>query len=323
MYDIAAIGESLIDFTPAGKSGLGQDLFSKNPGGAPANVLAMASILGLKTAFIGKVGNDAFGHFLRDTMVGAGIDCRNLVFDDERNTTLAFVTLDEKGDRSFSFYRDGAADVNLSNDEVDLSIAENARIFHFGSVSMTHEKSRCATLEAVKCAKKSGAIISYDPNYRPLLWKDSKKAVEVMGGALELADIVKVSDYEVELLSGREDPAFFFERGVKLLIVTRGAKGASAYTPYRSLTLPTYDVKTVDTTGAGDAFYGAFLTTLISECHISSGKDLVALDEKQLERLLKFSNAAGSLATMGYGAIPAMPRKKEIEACIASEKLLG
>ena len=202
MYDIVALGESLIDFTPAGINEMGMPLFSQNPGGAPANVLAMASKLGRSTAFVGKVGRDAFGRFLQEHMEKAGIDCSALRRDDRVPTTLAFVQLDEYGDRSFSFYRDPGADVMLRPEEVDDTLLEGCRIFHFGSVSLTKEPCRGTTLWAARRARAAGALISYDPNYRPFLWPSVEAARRALCAALELTDILKVSEEEMCLLTG-------------------------------------------------------------------------------------------------------------------------
>lgn len=202
MFDIVALGESLIDFTPSGENSQGMALFARNPGGAPANVLAMAAKLGGKTAFIGKVGDDAFGAFLKKTMEDAGVDVRGLRMTREYPTTLAFVQLTPEGDRSFTFYRKPGADVMLAPAEVDRALLRDCRIFHFGSVSLTDEPCRTATLEAAREAKAAGAMISYDPNYRPFLWDSAERAREALLAALPLADIVKVSEEEMELLTG-------------------------------------------------------------------------------------------------------------------------
>lgn len=323
MFDLVALGESLIDFTPSGKNDLGMQLFARNPGGAPANVLAMNSKLGGKTAFIGKVGKDDFGFFLKATMEKAGIDVSGLTMTEEVNTTLAFVQLTESGDRSFSFYRSPGADICLKTEEVSESLLKNCRIFHFGSVSLTDEPVRSATLNAAKKAKSFGAVVSYDPNYRPLLWKNEREAKTEILHALPLADIVKVSGEEMALLTGETDLSAGAERiaeyGPTLVVVTLGPGGAFYFTRRASGTVPTYDVKTVDTTGAGDAFWGAFL-------HGIRGKTLGEIQEisdAEWKRIVAFGNAAGSLTTTKKGAIPAMPALEQIEKCMAEVKLLN
>lgn len=226
MFDIVALGESLIDFTPSGENSQGMALFARNPGGAPANVLAMAAKLGGKTAFIGKVGDDAFGAFLKKTMEDAGVDVRGLRMTREYPTTLAFVQLTPEGDRSFTFYRKPGADVMLAPAEVDRALLRDCRIFHFGSVSLTDEPCRTATLEAAREAKAAGAMISYDPNYRPFLWDSAERAREALLAALPLADIVKVSEEEMELLTGEVQleagADALASRGAALVLVTLG-----------------------------------------------------------------------------------------------------
>ncbi len=320
-FDIAAIGELLIDFTPAGFSERGDMLFARIAGGAPANVLAAASKLGCRTAFIGKVGQDAFGRFLNDTLQQAGINTRGLV-SSPYNTTLAFVTLDEHGDRSFSFYRKPGADMMLDFSDVDTSIVENCRILHFGSVSLTDEPSRSATLETVRLARSLGKTISYDPNYRPLLWENRDEAVRWMGEGLRLADIVKMSEEELFLLTGSKDPEegtkYLAEEGKVLVLVSLGPKGAFYRKGELCGLLPTYDVKTIDTNGAGDSFFGAILCRLAK---IGSSA-FARLDRQGLEEILSYGNAAGSLTTTRKGSIPALPTEEEIQRCRREVPLL-
>lgn len=322
LYDLVAFGESLIDFTPEGVNELGMQLFSCNPGGAPANVLAMFSRLGGRTAFIGKVGDDDFGRFLIRTMADAGIYVGGVQKDKVVPTTLAFVQLDERGDRSFSFYRKPGADIMLTRDEVPMELVENCRIFHFGSVSLTDEPCRTATLEAVRKARAAGAVISFDPNYRPLLWKNIGQAKTEIVAALPLTDLLKVSGEELVLLTGENDleagATVLRSMGPSAVLVTLGPKGAYFQTAQAEEFLPTYDVKTVDTTGAGDAFLGALLWCLKEKC-LNEIRSLSADDWKQAAM---FSNAAGSLTTTAKGAIPAMPEKSAIEKCLKTEKLL-
>jgi len=326
MVDIVALGESLIDFTPSGKNDSGVPLYAQNPGGAPANVLAMASRLGSRTAFIGKVGNDAFGSYLRATMEHAGIDCTGLVMDGKYPTSLAFVTLDERGDRSFSFYRDHGADGMLSAEEVNIDVLRESRVFHFGSVSMTEEPARSATMTAARKAKEFGILVSYDPNYRPLLWREKDEAICVMNSVLPLCDIVKVSEEELALLSGSSDilegSRILIEMGLIMVVVTMGPKGAflrqGTYTKY----FRTFDVETIDTTGAGDAFWGAFLWKILEGQRCITREQLAGLSTRMLDKAMVFANAAGSLATRMSGAIPSMPSLHEINECIKHTRLL-
>jgi fructokinase len=320
MYDIVALGESLIDFTPNGTNEMGMLQFVRNPGGAPANVLAMFTKLGGKTAFIGKVGNDEFGKFLTATMKDAGIDVSAVAVSEEIPTTLAIVQLTESGDRSFSFYRKPGADIMLSADDLNKEMLTHCNVFHFGSVSLTDEPSKSATLKAAAIAKDSGAIISYDPNYRPLLWKSESEAKKVILEALKLADIVKVSYEEMVLLTGKQDLKAGAEElaqyGAVLVIITMGSKGAYYHTKTSCALSNTYDVKTVDTTGAGDAFFGAMLWKLKGK----SLDEISKISADEWNEILDFANAAGSLTTTKKGAIPAMPNLAEIEECMKKVK---
>ncbi len=315
MYDVVAIGELLIDFAPGGATKEGTALFERNPGGAPGNVLSILSKLGKKTALISKVGEDQFGEFLISVIKDIGIDTKGILVSREANTTLAFVHLDEKGDRSFSFYRKPGADMLLGEQDIDDKLVKDTKIFHFGTVSMTHEPSRGATLYAVKAAKEKGSLISFDPNLRPPLWDSLEEAKRMMEIGLEYADILKVSEEELEFLTGLKDLGAGSEYisgkyGIRLVLVTLGPKGCFYRLGTQTGCLPTYDVKTVDTTGAGDAFLGAFLYGLLEK-----RKSLTELNRDEIEQLVDFANAAGSLATIRKGAIPAMPTAAEIEQC--------
>jgi fructokinase len=321
MYDVCALGELLIDFTPSGENELGVSLFGRNPGGAPANVLAMINKLGGKTAFIGKVGADAFGRFLEKTLADAGIDTSGLVQDPACLTTLAFVQLSETGDRSFSFYRREGADLMLTWAEINRRLIDDAKIFHFGSVSLSGQPCRGTVHEAVRYAKSKGKIISYDPNYRPLLWSNEGEAKTEIGKLLDSADILKVSEEEMTLLTGEEDlekgSSLLAENGSAIVLVSLGAKGAYFRCAAGSGSLPTYDVETVDTTGAGGSFLGAVHYRLRGK----SREDLKNISHNELTDIVDFANAAGSLTTTKKGAIPALPTVSEIEACRKGKKL--
>jgi fructokinase len=321
MYDVTALGELLIDFTPNGKNDQGMALFARNPGGAPANVLAMINRLGGKTAFIGKVGQDNFGRFLAQTLEDAGINITGLVTDPEIPTTLAFVQLNERGDRSFSFYRKPGADLMLKGEEVNKEIIAQGTIFHFGSVSLTGEPCRGAVHDAARYAKDQGKIISYDPNYRPLLWKNAEEAKREMAALLPLADILKVSEEGMALLTGEtvleKGAAALGRKGPAIVLVSLGAKGAFYLCKDGSGALPAYDVPTIDTTGAGDAFFGAALFRLRDK----TDKELREISKDELADIIDFANAAGSLATVKRGAIPAMPDEAAIAACRREGKL--
>lgn len=313
MYDIVAIGELLIDFTPAGNTEEGTVLFERNPGGAPGNVLAMAAKLGKRTALISKVGEDPFGGFLVDALKSRNIETKGIARTSLANTTLAIVHIDGNGDRSFSFYRKPGADMLLEEKEVDTDLLKNCRIFHFGSVSLTHQPSRGATFFAVKIARDSGAIISFDPNLRPLLWDSLEEAKSMIEEGMKYTDILKVSEEELEFITGTNKP----EEGLQIIrnkyqipvvLVTLGPLGCFYGIGNHSGYLPAYKVRTVDTTGAGDAFLGAFLSRVLQSCHT-----VETLEREEIESMVDFANAAGALATTKKGAIPAMPGLEEIK----------
>lgn len=313
MFDITAFGELLIDYTPAGKSPAGMDLFEQNPGGAPANVLACASKLGNKTAFIGKIGADMQGDFLRQTLEDAGVHTGGLVSDGSFFTTMAFVSLSENGERSFAFARKPGADTQIRKEEVDLSIIRNSRIFHFGSLSLTDSPARETTLFALKEAKKGNCLISFDPNYRPLLWRTREHAAEQIRSVLPFVDVIKLSDDETELLTDFADPhaaaEYLIGAGIKIAAVTLGKDGVLIATKDGSGRIPGHKVEAVDTTGAGDAFWGAFLYSVVGLGELSFSKVL---------GLAKFANAAAASCVTKRGAIPAMPRLRDIEKILES-----
>lgn len=310
MFDVTALGEVLIDFTPYGVSEAGMALFEQNPGGAPANVLAAVSNLGQKPAFIGKVGDDMHGALLKDTLDRIGVDTSGMVVDPNYFTTLAFVSL-KNGERSFSFARKPGADTQLTSAEINLDVVRNTKIFHCGSLSLTDEPARSATFFAVKEAKAAGAVISYDPNYRPLLWKSEEEAVEHMRSMIPYADIMKISDEETALLSGKSDPKeaaeVLLEQGVACVIVTLGKDGALLKTKQIEVQVKGKDRKPVDTTGAGDSFWGGILSRLA----LNNVKP-ADLTEAQAEEYLKFANAVAGLCVEKRGAIPAMPTLEQV-----------
>lgn len=314
MYDVTGLGELLIDFTPAGNSSAGNVLFERNPGGAPPNVLAAIARLGGRGAFIGKVGADQFGHFLKRVLDENNIESGGLVFSPDENTTLAFVHLDDKGDRSFSFYRKPGADTTLQPGEVDLELIRQSGIFHFGSLTLTAEPARSATLRALEYAKQQGKIVSYDPNWRPPLWESEAAAKAGMLLGLRFADIVKVSEEELGFLTGEKDlekgSALLFDSGIRLVVVTLGPKGCFYRCAEGTGRLPTYDVKVVDTTGAGDAFFGGLLYSISK-----LGKKLEEVSLDEVAEMVDFSNAVGALCTTKRGGIPAMPYPEEVERC--------
>ena len=310
MIDITTIGEILIDLTQSGRTEQGIPRFDANPGGAPANLAVAAARLGARTAFIGRVGNDSFGDYLKRCLAENGVDVRGMSVDEKARTTLAVVALDERGERTFSFYRDPSADVNLSMEHVPMELLGGTKVLHFGSVSLTAEPARTATLEAAKTAKASGAYVSYDPNYRASLWPDEETAVRNMTEPLSMVDILKVSDEELPLLTGCTDPekgsARLAEKGVRLVLVTLGAHGAFYRFDGHTGHVPGVPCVVGDTNGSGDTFFGAALSQLVK---LSS---LDQLTVPELERILAFANKAASITTSRHGAIPAMPTLAEV-----------
>lgn len=311
-FDVIAMGELLIDFTMNGKSEQGNNMFEACPGGAPCNVLALLNKQGKKTAFLGKVGKDQFGTLLRETLDDVGIDTSHLLTDDEVNTTLAFVHTFPDGDREFSFYRNPGADMMLTEEEIDTEFVSQAKILHFGTLSMTHDGVRAATKKAVKAAKESGALISFDPNLREPLWTSLELAKEQMEYGFRQCDILKISDNEIQFVSGKEDYdegiAYLQEKyQIPLILLTMGKDGSRAYYKGMRVEQAGISVKTIETTGAGDTFGGSSLNYLLEH-------DFAQLTEEELEEMLRFANAAAAIVTTRKGAIRAMPEKEEVEA---------
>ena len=309
-YDVIALGELLIDFTMNGQSEQGNNMFEACPGGAPCNVLALLNKMGKKTAFIGKVGKDQFGALLRDTITEAGIDASNLMVDENVNTTLAFVHTFPDGDREFSFYRNPGADMMLTADEVNPEVVKDTKVFHFGTLSMTHEGVCEATKKAVETAKANGCLVSFDPNLRPPLWSSLDLAKEQMEYGFGKCDILKISDNEIQFVSGKED----YDEGIAylqktynipLILLTMGKDGSRAYYKGMRVERPGFSVKAIETTGAGDTFCGSSLNYLVDH-------DFENLTEEQLGEMLTFANAAAALVTTKKGAIKAMPVKEEV-----------
>ena len=309
-YDVIALGELLIDFTMNGQSEQGNNMFEACPGGAPCNVLALLNKMGKKTAFIGKVGKDQFGTLLRETITEAGIDASNLVVDENVNTTLAFVHTFPDGDREFSFYRNPGADMMLTADEVNPEVVKDTKIFHFGTLSMTHDGVREATKKAVETAKENGCLVSFDPNLRPPLWSSLDLAKEQMEYGFGKCDILKISDNEIQFVSGKEDYdegiAYLQEKyNIPLILLTMGKDGSRAYYKGMRVERPGFSVKAIETTGAGDTFCGSSLNYLVDH-------DFENLTKEQLGEMLTFANAAAALVTTKKGAIKAMPVKEEV-----------
>lgn len=318
-YDVTALGELLIDFTENGVSGQGNPIYEANPGGAPCNVLAMLAKLERKTAFIGKVGQDIFGNRLKEILAETGIDTSNLVMDKDVRTTLAFVETFPDGDRDFSFYRNPGADMMLREDEVREDILRDTKIFHFGTLSMTHEEVRRATKKAVETAKAAGAVLSFDPNLREPLWNSLEEAKEQTAYGLSKCDFLKISDNEIRWFTGEED----FDAGIRklrgqydipLIVLSMGKDGSRAY--YKDLRVevaPFLQENTIETTGAGDTF-GACCLHYVLQCGLDG------FDEDSLREMLVFANAAASIITTRKGALRVMPTMNEVQELVRKRK---
>ena len=305
--DIVALGELLIDFTEAGYGASGMKLFEQNPGGAPANLLTVVSHMGFKTSFIGKVGNDMHGLFLKRTLEQEGIGTDSLIVDDSVFTTLAFVEIDKNGERNFSFARKPGADTQLKAEELNQELLKNCKIFHFGSLSLTDDPAKKATQEAVRIAGDAGAVISYDPNYRASLWPDPAAAVAAMKSMIPMVDVMKVSDEESLLLTGESDyesaADVLLSMGPQLVAITLGADGVLIATKEDKKVVSGYQVDTVDTTGAGDSFWGGFLSGFLT---LNKNLDEICACAQQ-------GNAVAALCVQKRGGIPAIPAKEEVE----------
>jgi len=317
-YDVVALGELLIDFTDNGLSGQGNPVFEANPGGAPCNVLAMLRKLDKKVACVGSVGGDGFGKQLAEVVNAAGICTEGLCWDEYVRTTLAVVHTLPGGDRDFSFYRNPGADMMLTEEELPLDMIADCRIFHFGTLSMTHEGVRKATLKAIEAAKENGALISFDPNLRPPLWNSLEEAAEQIDKGLSLCDILKIADNEIEFMTGERD----FDRGaailqerypnIRILNVTAGADGSYSYSCGHRVYVPGFKLGgTNETTGAGDTFCASVLSFVLEN-------GVEDLTEAQLTEMLRFANAAAYLVTTKKGAIRSMPEKAQVAAILAN-----
>ena len=314
-YDVTALGELLIDLTQNGMSEQGNPILEANPGGAPCNVLACLSKHGHKTAFIGKVGKDGFGEQLTKGLVETGISTEGLQYDTQVHTTLAVVHTYADGDRDFSFYRNPGADMMLKAEEVDEQIIKNSKIFHFGSLSMTDQPCRSAHLHALKIAEEAGCLRSYDPNLRPPLWPNLEVAKENILELMAHCDILKISDNEIHWLSGKED----YDEGIAwlrsqfdipLIFLTLGKDGSRAYCGDVRTQQAGFKLNTIETTGAGDTFFGSVLHQILE-------KGFRPYTKEELDEMLRFANAAAALVTTRRGALRVMPSKDEIAEVLA------
>lgn len=311
MFDVTALGEMLIDFTMQGRNEQGQRIFAQNAGGAPANVMAAMAKLGARTAFIGKAGNDMHGRFLKETLDNCGIDSTGFILSDDYFTTLAFVDVKENGEREFSFARNHGADKMLSINDIPFDMISNSHILHIGSISLTAEPCRSATMCAVREAKRANCVISYDPNYRDSLWSGKQEAVSQMRSMLKYADLVKISEEETELMTDESDYEKAAEallcQGVKVAVITLGKLGAYVRTSDGGQIVKGFRNKALDATGAGDAFWGGFLYQF---CRCGKLPEEVSVSETA--SFADFGNAVASVCVESYGAIPAMPTMEQV-----------
>lgn len=308
---VVSFGELLIDFV-AQQHGVsvGEAFsFQKAPGGAPANVAVAVSRLGHNSAFLGQVGDDPFGHYLAEVLEAEGVDTGGLRFSAVARTMLAFVSLRADGERSFVFYRHPSADMLMRPEDVALNALDGKKIFHYGSITMISEPSRSATLAALQAAQARGLLISYDPNLRLSLWPDADAARTGMLAGLDYAHILKISDEELEFLTGGHDVTPLWRPHMQMITVTQGARGATAYTRSQQVDAPGFSVRTLDTTGAGDGFVAGLLVSILEY------GDSYA---EHLEKILRFANAVGALTTTQYGAIPALPSRAAVDAFLQS-----
>lgn len=320
IYDITVFGEILIDFTAQGVEKDGQMLYARNPGGAPANVAVAAGKLGARTAFVGKAGKDSHGEFLRSVLQKETVDTAGLILDEQYFTTLAFVEINDRGERAFSFARKPGADTQIRKEEVDVDVLDHTNILHVGSLSLTDQPARDTTFYAVKRAKSKGSLISYDPNYRASLWRDEETARRHMRSLIPYVDLMKISDEEAELLTGYKDvqkaAEALYRQGVQMTAVTRGRKGAYIYCKEGGCMVPGFEVMQVeDTNGAGDAFWGGFLYQICT-----AEKQLEELTIKEFVEYTRFGNAVASLCVEKRGAIPAMPGLSQVEERLGNGK---
>ena len=312
-YDVVALGELLIDFAPHSVNEGRYPVLSANPGGAPGNFLAALNMYGCKTAMIGKVGDDMFGRLLVRTLQDAGIETKGVVMDKNQFTTLAFVSLDKSGNRDFSFARKPGADTCLTPDEINESLITDARVFHFGTLSLTNEPAASATRKAIELAKKHGLIISLDPNLRKPLWQNEADAKAAMEWSLRQTDIVKISDEEIEFLWGLSPEAggkkLLNEYGVSLAYITLGPKGCYAVTASHSVTVNSpAGIRVMDTTGAGDIFGGSAMSQFLQY-----KKSPADLSEAELTQIVRFACTAASLSTQKHGGITSVPTLPEVQ----------
>ena len=318
MVHITCLGEILMDMFPAevGRAMADVSAFQPKPGGAPANVAVAAKRLGASSAFIGKVGNDFFGHHLIDVMTAQGVETRGMRVDDNARTTLAFIAMPDENHPQFIFYRNPGADMMLRADELDTDLLRSTRAFHFGSISLIEEPSRSATLAAIKIVRDSGALISFDVNYRPSLWHSAEQAQEMIRATIPLANMLKVNEAELELLSGTRDLELgartLLNQGIDLCVITLGTNGSYFQTAQGGAHVAPFVVKTVDATGCGDAFTAGLLSRLIAH---DDWRAQLSIDQLHLH--LRYANAVGAITAQKLGVIPSLPTATQVDEFLA------
>ena len=312
--DIVCLGEILIDMFPAefGRSMVDVSAFHPKPGGAPANVAVAASRLGANSAFIGKVGEDIFGHYLEQILVDEDVATRGMRYDQHARTTLVFMAMPDAHSAEYMFYRNPGADMLLEPDDLDRQLLEETKVFHFGSISLIEEPSRSATLEAITIAADAGALISFDVNYRPTLWNSPEEAIERVMATIPLVNVLKVNEIELSLLAGKDDldvaAKTLIDMGPDLCVVTIGAEGSYFRTITEFDFIPGFSVDTVDSVGCGDAFIAGTLCQLVRD-----GEWRAKLNAADLREVLRYGNAVGALTALTVGVIPALPRAYQVD----------
>ncbi|MCJ7662230.1 MAG: PfkB family carbohydrate kinase [Anaerolineales bacterium] len=312
--DIVCLGEILIDMFPAeiGRNMVDVSAFLPKPGGAPANVAVAASRLGAKSAFIGKVGEDIFGHYLEQILIDEDVATQGMRYDQQARTTLVFMAMPDAHSAEYMFYRNPGADMLLAPEDLDRQLLEETQAFHFGSISLIEEPSRSATLEAIKIAADAGALISFDVNYRPTLWKSPEEAIERVMVTIPLVNVLKVNEIELSLLAGKDDldaaAKTLIDMGPDLCVVTIGAEGSYFRTITEFDFIPGFSVDTVDSVGCGDAFIAGTLCQLVRD-----GEWRAKLNAADLREVLRYGNAVGALTALTVGVIPALPRAYQVD----------
>ncbi|WP_174734396.1 aminoimidazole riboside kinase [Mesobacillus harenae] len=312
---LITLGEALIDFIPLDKTNTS---YQKSPGGAPANVAVGAARLGMKSTFIGKLGNDVLGEFLRTTLKGFGVDVSSIRLTSDYRTGLVFVTLASDGERSFSFYIDPSADMFLDETEIEENVFKENKVFHFGTISLLMDPVRSATKKAISYAKKHGMIVSFDPNVRLSLWKDEALLKETIFNMLPDVDVLKISTEELDFLTGSEDTAiidnWMTKYGLSLIFLTKGAEGSTVFTKSGAVEVKALKVNTIDTTGAGDAFVSGFLY-----CLNEREQDLSTISVEEAAEIAAFASVSGALAAAQKGAMTALPTLPEVQKMLSED----